>query len=155
MQLNVSYCTLINDCNFFGKFISFNCRKCNKVTPDCSDKSITAFPFISLNSEFTQAMGFNSEIPVFHLSLLCFIILVEPIQFIIGIFSNRISRKMEYQADQLAANLGMGNNLIHALKKLSSMNYSNLTPHWIYVAVNYSHPPLLNRIIAIMSNTKD
>jgi glycyl-tRNA synthetase beta subunit len=38
---------------------------------------------------------------------------------------------------------------IDALKKLSATNFSNLTPHPFYVFLNYSHPPLLQRVMAI------
>ena len=33
-----------------------------------------------------------------------------------------------------------------ALKKLSAHNLTNLTPHPFYVFLNYSHPPVLERI---------
>ena len=39
--------------------------------------------------------------------------------------------------------------MIDALKKLSIHNLSNLTPHPFYVFLNYSHPPVLERIQAI------
>jgi STE24 endopeptidase len=35
------------------------------------------------------------------------------------------------------------------LKKLSTNNLSNLTPHPLYVFMNYSHPPLLERLQTI------
>jgi len=60
------------------------------------------------------------------------------------------SRKNEYQADRFAAEtIDNPYNLIDALKKLSATNLSNLTPHPFYVFLNYSHPPLLQRIQAI------
>ena len=42
-----------------------------------------------------------------------------------------------------------GEKLIDALKKLSVDNLSNLNPHPAYVFVNYSHPPIHERIKAI------
>jgi len=108
-----------------------------------------AFNYIANNPVFTQVMGFNSETSVFQLSALCFALLLEPIQMILGILSNKMSRSMEYQADRFASKHGMGNLLISSLKKLSSMNYSNLTPNAIYVAFHYSHPTLLDRVTAI------
>ena len=38
---------------------------------------------------------------------------------------------------------------IDALKKLVVHNLGNLTPHPFYVFLNYSHPPVLERIRAI------
>jgi STE24 endopeptidase len=60
---------------------------------------------------------------------------------------------MEYSADKFAASNGMGDSLIKALKKISSLNYSNLTPHPLYVLINYSHPPLYNRLVALKQST--
>ena len=37
-------------------------------------------------------------------------------------------------------------NITDALKKLSAHNLSNLTPHPFYVFLNYSHPPVMERI---------
>ena len=31
----------------------------------------------------------------------------------------------------------------------SKENLSNLTPHWLNVMLNYSHPPVIDRIIAL------
>jgi STE24 endopeptidase len=42
-----------------------------------------------------------------------------------------------------------GEGLINGLKKLSVHNLSNLTPHPFNVFINYSHPPVLQRIQAI------
>jgi STE24 endopeptidase len=39
--------------------------------------------------------------------------------------------------------------MTEALKKLSINNLSNLLPHPLYVYLNYSHPPVLQRIQAI------
>jgi len=108
------------------------------------------FNLISQNVLFTRVMGGTSETAVFYLNIVCFAMLIEPIQKILGIITNAYSRSMEYSADKFANDFGMGNYLISGLKKLSSLNYSNLTPHPFYVFVNYSHPSLLNRIKAII-----
>ena len=43
----------------------------------------------------------------------------------------------------------MPDKLITGLKKMSKENLSNLTPHWLNVMLNYSHPPVLERIKAL------
>ncbi|HDP54647.1 MAG TPA: hypothetical protein ENN24_03060, partial [Bacteroidetes bacterium] len=96
----------------------------------------------------------NAIEPVFHLSLIAFGLLFTPIEHVLGIASNYLSRKMEYQADSFAVNLKFGNQLVSALKKLSKDNLSNLTPHPIYVFVNYSHPTLYQRAKKILNNVK-
>ena len=61
-----------------------------------------------------------------------------------------LSRKNEYEADNFAARTTkQPQKMIDALKKLSADNLSNLTPHPFYVFLNYSHPPLLERIQTI------
>jgi STE24 endopeptidase len=64
----------------------------------------------------------------------------------LGVISGIYSRKNEYQADNFAAKYGFGDSLISALKKLSSHNMSNLTPHPLVVFLSYSHPPVYDRV---------
>ncbi|MDZ7758133.1 M48 family metalloprotease [Rhodohalobacter sp.] len=61
-----------------------------------------------------------------------------------------LSRKHEYEADRFAATTVENREaMIEALKKLSKDNLSNLTPHPFYVFLNYSHPPVLQRVEAM------
>lgn len=94
--------------------------------------------------ELSGALG--SETHFFHLGLIAFALLYSPITMVTGVFMNYISRLNEYQADAFAAENYNPEHLISALKKLASHNLSNLTPHPVYVFVNYSHPDLLQRI---------
>jgi STE24 endopeptidase len=76
--------------------------------------------------------------------------LFSPISEILGVFMQYFSRKNEYEADRYAVELTEDpESMINALKKLSAHNLSNLTPHPFYVMLNYSHPPVLERIRAI------
>jgi STE24 endopeptidase len=109
------------------------------------------FGLISQSIVFTKVMGGIGDSSVFYLNALCFVLLVDPIQTLIGLVMNLLSRKMEYSADKFATIHGLGINLTSALKKISSLNYSNLTPHPLYVLINYSHPTLYHRLLAIKS----
>jgi len=100
------------------------------------------------NSEVSWAMG--GDVSALHLNILAFGILYTPLSRIIGLVGNVISRKNEYEADEYAVTTYGGQALIDALKKLSSDHLSNLTPHPAYVFVHYSHPPLLQRVKAMM-----
>ena len=84
-----------------------------------------------------------------HLSLITFTILYTPISKITALLMNIFSRKNEFEADHYAATTYEGKYLQEALKKLSSNNLSNLTPHPAYVFFHYSHPPVLTRLKAI------
>jgi STE24 endopeptidase len=91
--------------------------------------------------------AFYMDKPSVYAGLLFFAMLYEPISFVLSIIMNVVSRRHENQADQYAVStLGEEQNLIAALKKLSVKNLSNLTPHRLYVFLNYSHPPLAQRI---------
>ena len=85
-----------------------------------------------------------------YASLLFFSMLYAPISLVIGIFFNIISRRNEFSADAYSAETAnMPDALISGLKKMSKENLSNLTPHWLNVFLNYSHPPVLERISAL------
>jgi STE24 endopeptidase len=98
-------------------------------------------------SALAQALGVSQ--PAFHISLLAFSLIYSPVSTLMGLFMNWISRKHEYQADAFAGETHNAESLILALKKLATNNLSNLTPHPLYVKVNYSHPTLLERIRAL------
>ena len=69
---------------------------------------------------------------------------------LIGLAQNILSRRHEYEADAYAVRTaGDPDAMIEALKKLSVDNLSNLTPHPLKVFLEYSHPPVLQRIRAI------
>jgi STE24 endopeptidase len=89
-----------------------------------------------------------------YAGLVFFGILFAPLDGLLGLAVQAISRHHEYAADRFAVKTsGLGQALILALKKLSVHNLSNLQPHPLYVFLNYSHPPLLQRIEAIESHT--
>jgi STE24 endopeptidase len=97
--------------------------------------------------------AFGMEHVSVYASLAFFGFLYSPISTLLAIGFNAFSRRNEYQADSYAAQTlesdGGGEALISGLKKLSVSNLSNLTPHPLQVALNYSHPPVLARIAAL------
>ena len=103
----------------------------------------------------TSPLGYNSPDignTYFYLNMIVFGILYSPLSTLLAMVMNRFSRRNEYQADRFAAEKGLAKQLISGLKKLSSNNLSNLSPHPAYVYVHYSHPTLLQRILAITGN---
>lgn len=108
---------------------------------------LTLFIFSLLAENALLSEALNIEIPSFHISLITFGLLYSPVSTVLGLLMNVISRKNEFAADKYAAEMYDAKHLISALKKLSSENLSNLTPHPAYVFFNYSHPTLLQRII--------
>ncbi|MDM8542277.1 M48 family metallopeptidase [Desulfococcaceae bacterium HSG9] len=85
-----------------------------------------------------------------YAGLIFFGMLYSALDFILGFFLQMLSRKNEFQADRFAAQTtGDADSLAEALKKLSVHNLSNLQPHPFYVSLNYSHPPVLERLKAL------
>ncbi len=85
-----------------------------------------------------------------YAGMIFFGMLYSPVEMFLSIFFNLLSRKNEYEADKFAAeNVDEAKSMVNALKKLSKDNLSNLTPHPFYVFLNYSHPPVRQRIEAI------
>ncbi len=103
--------------------------------------------FISHKGLFSAFFMENISI---YAGLIFFGMLYSPIDLFISIIFQVLSRKDEYEADRFAVRtLKESSSLISALKKLSVHNLSNLTPHPFYVFLNYSHPPVVERINAL------
>lgn len=85
-----------------------------------------------------------------YAGLIFFGLLFAPLDSVLSLVMQAISRAHEYAADAFAVGTApKPQALIVALKKLSVHNLSNLQPHPFYVFLHYSHPPVLERIAAI------
>jgi STE24 endopeptidase len=102
------------------------------------------FSLVVNNPSLSGALGAKST--SFHLGLIVFGILYSPLSLLIGLGSNYISRKNEFEADRFVKENFKPEFLVQALKKLSVKNLSNMMPHPAYVFFHYSHPPLLRRL---------
>jgi STE24 endopeptidase len=98
------------------------------------------------NPNLSKALG--SDNPSFHLSMIAFFMLFTPVSTLLGLVNNSFSRYNEYQADQYSIDTYPGGReyMHSALKKLSVESLKNLNPHPWYVAVHYTHPPILDRL---------
>ena len=67
----------------------------------------------------------------------------------ISLVLNAISRAHEYDADRQAVKEGYGEAMIRAFKKLAKDNFAHLAPSRINVVLEYSHPPISDRIDAV------
>lgn len=94
--------------------------------------------------ELSKALG--AEESSFHLSALTFFILFTPLSLVLGLLNNSWSRHNEFEADTFAKNTDDAGALKSALKKISTDSLANLSPHPLYVAFNYTHPPLAQRL---------
>ena len=104
----------------------------------------------SLSSE-SLAFAAGAGMASFHVNVYMFGFLYTPLNIVLQIAVNALSRCHEYQADAFARDNGVGMDLISGLKKITAQAMSNLTPHPARVFCDYSHPTLLQRIQKINS----
>ena len=94
-----------------------------------------------------EAFGFTQVNYGFAFTLLGGLLgLIQPLT---GMAMNAYSRYAEYRADAQAVKEGYGEALVGGLKKLAKENFANLAPSKALVVLEYSHPPLSERIAAI------
>ncbi|MBQ9439322.1 MAG: M48 family metallopeptidase [Paludibacteraceae bacterium] len=104
------------------------------------------------SSSLASAAGASE--PSFHVNMLMFSFIFTPASILLGMLDNVLSRRHEYQADAFAAQFGMAEPLISALKKITSQAMGNLNPHPVRVFVDYSHPTLAQRIERLRANSE-
>jgi len=94
--------------------------------------------------------AFGMENISIYAALVFFGFLYTPVSMALGLIGSAISRRHEYEADAFAVEtVGESEPMIDGLKRLTVENLGNLTPHPLKVILNYSHPPVLDRIKAI------
>jgi STE24 endopeptidase len=131
----------------------------------CQKKHILKSTLISIASsgitfwilaQFLNHPGLFEAFQMKHLSiyasLIFFSMIYAPIELLLGVGGAILSRKHEFEADRYSVETyGEAQAMIDALKKLSVDNLSNLTPHPLKVFLEYSHPPVLERIRTIQT----
>ena len=104
-----------------------------------------ALSFFLANQNLSAAFGMENV--SLYATLVFFAFIYTPVELIISIGTNSVSRSHEFEADCFAAQTCKGSRgLISALKKMSIDNLANLTPHPAMVFFQYSHPPVVDRI---------
>ncbi len=94
--------------------------------------------------------AFYLEQTSIYAGMVFFALLFSPLEIVMAIAMNAFSRRHEFEADRFAGETLKGaGDLISGLKKLARTNLTNLTPHPFYVFLNYSHPPMLERLKAL------
>ncbi|MBV8225424.1 MAG: M48 family metallopeptidase [Verrucomicrobia bacterium] len=101
-----------------------------------------------LRPELFSAFGVST--PSYYVGLVLYLIAIRPLAAILDILANYLSRRDEFEADRFAAQaLGDPNPLIAALKRLSKDSLSNLNPHPLLVGLHFTHPPVVERVLAL------
>ena len=107
----------------------------------------TAVYFAASVPEFYTSFGFEGLNYGFTYVLTG--VMLGVIQPLMGLIMNARSRKAEYRADAQAVIEGYGESTVTAFKKLARDNFAHLAPSRINVVLEYSHPPLAERIAAV------
>lgn len=98
-----------------------------------------------------EAFGVSQISP--HVGLVLFMILLEPVSRLLGIALNAWSRRHEYEADSYAVEVtGQSQPLADALRKMTADHLSHPTPSKLRIALDYSHPPLIDRLRAMQAD---
>eukprot|EP00611_Tribonema_gayanum_P016929 TRINITY_DN2941_c0_g1_i1.p2 TRINITY_DN2941_c0_g1~~TRINITY_DN2941_c0_g1_i1.p2 ORF type:complete len:475 (-),score=204.35 TRINITY_DN2941_c0_g1_i1:498-1922(-) len=106
---------------------------------------------VAVGADLFASFGFASDQRPALLSLILYLTaLMTPADHVIHLAMNYWSRHCEFQADEYAVKLGYAQALQTGLCKLSLENLGNMNPDPLYSAYHYSHPPLVERLSAIM-----
>ena len=103
--------------------------------------------FVAESSALYTAFGFDTINYGFAFVLVG--IALNIIQPLTSLVMNARSRKAEFRADAQAVEEGYGEATVSAFKKLAKDNFAHLAPSRINVVLEYSHPPLSERIAAV------
>ena len=109
------------------------------------------FYLLSIFLESTSLFDafFMDETSVYA-GLLFFSLVYTPINMLLTMAGNFVSRRHEYECDLWAAEtVEEPGALADALKKLAAGSLTNLTPHPLFVFLNKDHPPMLKRVQAV------
>jgi STE24 endopeptidase len=91
--------------------------------------------------------AFGVARPSVHVGIVLFGIVLAPVELPLSVLLHAWSRRHERQADRFAvATTGDGPALARALTRLAADSLVNPTPHPLTVWLEYSHPPVVERI---------
>ncbi|KAI1784835.1 peptidase family M48-domain-containing protein [Ganoderma leucocontextum] len=123
---------------------------------------LALFPAFLTAPPLLRAFDFPASVaakPPTIVAFLLYQMLLTPMEAMVGIAMNAVSRRFEYEADQFACELetklgeekmaDMGDRLGRALIALHVENLSTVWVDWLYSAYHHSHPTLTERLRAL------
>lgn len=100
------------------------------------------------NKSLYQSFGFYQEFPII-IGFILFSDALAPMDTVIKLLMNILSRRYEFQADEFAQKLGYSTELARSLIKLQIQNLSTMDADWMYASYHFSHPILSERLGAL------
>lgn len=116
-----------------------------------------AFYFFSqcyTSKDLYAAFGFDSttsDVPTIIALLLFFQTLWAPVDKVLSFILTVFSRHCEFAADKFSVDLDMSQDLQSGLCKIHLENLGAMCPDFLYSMYHYSHPPLVERLSAMMA----
>lgn len=108
----------------------------------------TLFSVFINNRSLYQSFGFHKEFPII-IGFILFSDALAPMDTVVKLLMNILSRKFEFQADEFAVKLGYSKELAKSLIKLQIQNLSTMDADWLYASYHFSHPILPERLGAL------
>jgi len=100
------------------------------------------------NKSLYADFGFINQHPII-IGFLLFSDVLGPMDNVIKLLMNILSRRFEFQADAFADGLGYRTELARSLIKLQIQNLSTMDADWMFASYNFSHPILSERLKAL------
>lgn len=116
--------------------------------------AVIMMTLVMIFPQIAQSFGFE-DANIFFAFYVSFGSVLSIISSLIMIPFNAMSRHFERRADTLACELGYGDDLISALRKLHKDSLSDMNPHPTVVKLAYNHPPLHERIELVEAYKKN
>lgn len=109
--------------------------------------------FINNHSLYAD-FGFTDVRPII-IGFILFSDVLSPMDVLIKLGMNILSRRFEFQADAFAQNLGYSAELARSLIKLQVQNLSTMDADWMFASYHFSHPILSERLKALDWQSKE
>jgi STE24 endopeptidase len=106
------------------------------------------------NSSLYSSFGFHKTHPII-IGFILFSDALAPMDTVVKLLMNILSRKFEFEADEFAVQLGYKKELAKSLIKLQIQNLSTMDADWMYASYHYSHPILPERLSALGWKSKE
>jgi STE24 endopeptidase len=100
------------------------------------------------NRSLYESFGFHREFPII-IGFILFSDALAPMDTVVKLLMNILSRKFEFEADAFAVKLGYPKELAKALIKLQVQNLSTMDADWMFASYHFSHPILPERLDAL------
>jgi len=100
------------------------------------------------NRSLYRSFGFVRQQPII-IGFILFSDALAPMDTIVKLLMNILSRKFEFQADEFATRLGYQDKLATSLIKLQVQNLSTMDADWLFASYHFTHPILAERLGAL------